>query len=768
MLNVPAPTREAGQRSLDLPSYFLRLIPAFSTPEWLLGEKWRAIVANQPVAVLCRDTLLAYVNALDWKIQARDSTKQDELSDEIEYYERGFEYEFGMDFADHIDWIGQDVLTIPFGGACEVIRENDAPDGRVLTVIPLDGATLFPTLSKIKPVGQRVLGYDIDTVYFPYYAINRIYLSPRPEIKREGWGLAPPEKIYLSLEMLRRGDIYYANLLLDTPEAGILDLMDMEKESAEQWIESFRSLLSGIDPFKIPVLYEHEKDVKFIPFNRPPTEMMYNEISLKMAAYVAAGYGLSLGDLGMQASTSGGDTLSGSIRQERITRKSLLSVLKKKYRAYWNRLLPEGLEFTWIDYDDELNVQKGRALMSSITAFSQAIDKRIITPKEGRMQLKVSGLMTVNLPEEIDMSAFDLLPEANSPTRPGEIGNPVTPSQGGHGEPEIARSASEDAMGTILKVSFEGLVGRTTNTEIERLIRLIAPKIFRQVKGALKKLSGSQEVSRWNLWHEKALYGKGEEDVKIQKASDDEKFDKDLERDEWWLLDIDEEEIVAILSIAYIIALRNAAEEIVSDMYLAGVLESPTLDPNVVFRLVNEQVLKELAEKAALMVTNVNEGTKYYLRRMLVSGIRQGLTDAEIIAKIRAGVDIKEILDDNAFMQRVSTSVKTQIRGLTEVRIRSIVSFEVRSAEMNAWLKQFKALGLKQKLWKHNGSDIPCEVCQANIDVGDVPLDYKYESVFGSTEVPPAHPHEHCGITYNDEELKSLIRDGKFKVWTGD
>ena len=214
--------------------------------------------------------------------------------------------------------------------------------------------------------------------------------------------------------------------------------------------------------------------------------------------------------------------------------------------------------------------------------------------------------------------------------------------------------------------------------------------------------------------------------------------------------------------------MRNAAEEIVNDMYLAGELASPILDPNVVFRLTNKTVLEELSKYAARMVANVNDGTKYYLRRMLVSGIRQGLTQEDIIARIRAGVDIKEILDDNVFMQRVSETVKSQIRGLTEIRIRSIVSFEIRSAEMNAWLKQFKSMGLTQKRWIHYGTDIPCEVCQANIDVGDVPLDYKFESVFGATEVPPAHPHEHCGIVYNEEELKQLIRDGKFTIWTGE
>jgi hypothetical protein len=329
-------------------------------------------------------------------------------------------------------------------------------------------------------------------------------------------------------------------------------------------------------------------------------------------------------------------------------------------------------------------------------------------------------------------------------------------------------------MGLALQPVFDGIVGRATDERIERLVRLIAPKIFAQVKGALTNLSSVQELSRWGFLHEEALYDdittvtENKEVAEIQKVADDTKLDKDLDRDQWWLLDVDEDEIIAILSAAYIVALRSAAEQMVNDMYLAGVLESPTIDPNVVFRLVNEATIEELAQTAALMVANVNEGTKYYLRRMIVSGIRRGLTEQEIIAKIRAGVDINEILDDNLFMRKVADSVKSQIRDLTEYRIRSIVSFEIRSAETQAWLKQFKSMGLTQKRWKHFGSDIPCPVCQENIDVGDVPLDYKFESVFGSVDVPLAHPHCHCGITYNKAELETLIRDGKFIIWTGD
>ena len=74
---------------------------------------------------------------------------------------------------------------------------------------------------------------DINTVvYFKPEEAARILLTPRPELRMKGYSMPPPERIYLALTLLFRGDQYYANLLLDTPPAGVLDLIDMQKEDA--------------------------------------------------------------------------------------------------------------------------------------------------------------------------------------------------------------------------------------------------------------------------------------------------------------------------------------------------------------------------------------------------------------------------------------------------------------------------------------------------------------------------------------------------------
>jgi hypothetical protein len=390
---------------------------------------------RQPVAMDCRETLISNVLSLDWKIEPIDSEQRDELKDTIKYYTKLFTYNGDYDYSEIIEWIGRDLLDLPFGGAAEIGREGDDPTGKVLWINLLDGGTLFPSLNQDYPVGQRIKEFADATVYFPYYAIARVYMSPRTEIKRWGWGMPPPEKIYLALEMLNRGDIYYAGLMLDTPQVGVLDLMDMSKDSAEKWIDSWKTLLGGVDPFKIPVLYEHEKKAEFIPFTRSPTEIMFDSAVAKYAALVASGYGMSLSDIGYSAKTNGGETLAGTIRQERQTRRTGLTRVKRKLEYFFDKILPEELYFKFIDLDDEQSVAKGRARLADATAWAQYIDKGMFTAQEARLQVMADGLVTISIPEEIPPEAAKAMKDKlASPERPSMLGRPIAPSSGGQGE----------------------------------------------------------------------------------------------------------------------------------------------------------------------------------------------------------------------------------------------------------------------------------------------------------------------------------------------
>jgi hypothetical protein len=169
---------------------------------------------------------------------------------------------------------------------------------------------------------------------------------------------------------------------------------------------------------------------------------MFGQVTAKYAALVASAYGVSPSDINFAATGNGGETLAGSIRQERKTRRMGLARAEKKLKYFFDRLLPEGLMFSWVDVDDELSVALGRARLASITAAGLAVDKRIVTPKEARLQLIADGLYNISMPEDIPEDEFDILQDTNpmlqqqpfGAKRPGMLGTQVPPSSGGQGE----------------------------------------------------------------------------------------------------------------------------------------------------------------------------------------------------------------------------------------------------------------------------------------------------------------------------------------------
>ena len=495
------PSREKGQRSLD-PMFLNRYAPAWSRPYWQNAAFWRSVVLNLPVAIDCREFIIGYVASLEWKIEPKDSAQREELKDEILYYtdlfeSGGYAEDSGWDYLKMIEWGLQDALDLPFGSAFETIRSPDNADGKVVKIIPIDGGTLFPTRDKKWPIVQRLQDYPTRPVVFPAHAINRYYYSPRNEIQMEGWGMSPPEKIFLAINMLSNGDNYYWKFMTDTPEAGILDLMDMDQESAVDWVSSFRELWTGLDPFKIPVLYEHEQAAKFISFGKDPNSIDYANTYHRYVILTCAGYGISPSDIGFPSvGGGGGQTLAGSIRDERRTGRSMIARTKKMLQYWFNRMLPKTLKFTWIDLDDEVSVALGRARLANATAMGQLIKDKVFTQKEARLQILADGLWSTPVPEDIPEDEFIDLTPAGATERPGMLGSPINPSQGGKGE--IAQRSYFD---TVVKSEVD-----LSDDEIKKLALTIAPAMIEELSTTLEKLDDS-EIVNWVRWHNEVLWG---------------------------------------------------------------------------------------------------------------------------------------------------------------------------------------------------------------------------------------------------------------------
>jgi len=501
----PEPSRNKGERNVD-PLFLQRPFYNWNAPAWTEAKYWRAAVEQQEICMICRETLIASILALDWKIEPRDSSQRDELKEEIKYYTKFLSDTGDYKYSEIIEWIGADYLDLPFGAGVELGRMGDDPEGRVVWLELLDGTTLFPTLNSDWPVGQYVPEGGQNPVYFPKHAVNRIYMSPRSELKRKGWGMPPPEKIFMALNMISRGDLYYANLLLDTPEAGILDLIDMSRDSAEKWVDAWRKMLAGIDPYKIPVIYEHTQQAQWIPFTRPPQELMFTDALNHYIAVVTSGYGLTPGDIGITA--AGGRTLAGAIRDDRKAKRNGYSRAKIKIREFFDSLLPQTLRFRLIDLDDEVSVALSRSRLGNATAWNSLIQMGAFSAQEARQQTIADGLVSSIIQEEIPKEVKDLQQQKLdnqklAAERPSMLGRPVSPSQGGWGE-AAARSQFKSWLDSIRD---------TKDVYIQRLIYIAFPGALSQLRGAMIGLDDENLIYDWIITQNEALLGREGEDV---------------------------------------------------------------------------------------------------------------------------------------------------------------------------------------------------------------------------------------------------------------
>lgn len=628
-------TKKPGQISAtggDLSgNYLVRQMPIWNNPQWLTADVWRAFVRKQPVAVLCREAITNYLISLDWAITSRDSEKQDELKEEIQYYtrlfERGHAYYTSLDFTSHIEWIIKDLFDLPFGAASEIGRENNDPDGKVVWVRPLDAGTLAPTLDDNYPVVQHFPNYQ--PVVFPREFISRIFLSPRTEIQREGWGMPPPERIYLAMEMLNRGDSYYSQLLLNTPEAGILDLMDMDKESATEWVTAFKDLLYGINPLKIPVLYEHTSEAKWIPFGKLPSEILYNDVTNRYITIVTSGYGLSPSDIGFASSSNGGETLAGSIRQERASARSGKALAKKKVQTYWENILPEYLQFDWIDFDDEKNVALSRARMANANAAQLWIGSQIFSPDEIRRQSIADGMFTISIPETLDRTSVEWPTNAlryigkqsnEGKTGSNEIGNPKAVSAGGQGNVKAQQIISRNRAKIEVSLSKALYSGN-------------------QILGALLNSvkNDKNNFEEWEQTFENAVIGKSRMDLVSETVIDDtfNELASVLERAEW--LD------------TVSVELANLAVDSVNERNLSSWRTMATKQAEQDFILgKSDTLLPDLSEPGVDVKSTSNELVFSIKRSLLEKLVPTSILVAQkSIGKYKYSLDVTDITDNN-------------------------------------------------------------------------------------------------------------------------
>jgi len=164
--------------------------------------------------------------------------------------------------------------------------------------------------------------------------------------------------------------------------------------------------------------------------------------------------------------------------------------------------------------------------------------------------------------------------------------------------------------------------------------------------------------------------------------------------------------------------------ELVFDVYLvtgngAGASALRSLRIPGGFELRGDRVLRELRQRAARQVADIDEFSQRRIRELLARGIERGAHPFEIARDLR-----REFSE---------WSVR---------RARNIARTETAWAWSSVTHESFLRNGVTARRWESIQSD-PGEQCAVNEDAGDVPIDEAFPS---GHDYPPAHPSCRCAV----------------------
>ena len=297
-------------RAIQTPAvYITRSVFRFWDPTGFSPDQWR-LIAREPVNKMAQGFIKRELAALEWEIVS--SRKDDSRIDD---YTDGWDdiFDDGDGFIIWMTRMVDDACTLTFGAIAEVGR-----DGEDLAWIhSVDGGTVLPTYDKRAPYVQVNPDNWTDRIYFKKRQVARLRINGRPEIHFREYQLSPTEEAFMAIEALSKIYLYYLQELSDTPAMGILDVMDMTQDEALAWAKTFREMMEGTDPLKIPLLYDHNIPAKWIPFNRSPADLNIPEQFKRFAEICLAKYGLSIGDLRLfeHESTKAGERVSQMVTE---------------------------------------------------------------------------------------------------------------------------------------------------------------------------------------------------------------------------------------------------------------------------------------------------------------------------------------------------------------------------------------------------------------------------------------------------------------------
>lgn len=391
-------TKKPTQKSVlyidSAPYQVLNRVPSFLT-----SERWR-MTAAEPTNAAYQGHLIRALK-LSYKFVPRrgEDPKSAKITQIVDYYNELFE---------RSNWdvmkaaFEKDSYDLPFGGALEIGWWPDNafggkfPAGYPAWIVQVDAGTM--AINQARSNGKypfcQIDPNDTQRIIpFQKREIARLIYLPQTSLRLRGYQRSPVEQNFAIIQALARLFEYDMKTLSDTPIAGILDLADFSEADAIEWAKGFQEMMSGIESIKIPILYEHEKPARFIPFG--DTQRDSKEQWKHYAEKCGNPYGLTIGSLGLYEHDR---TLAGA-RIQRITtqRTGVGGFAWDEKNAINRQLFPPGcpVKFDWDVPEIEDVVKRRQAEGIRIAYLGQMVQAGALKPEDMLEQSIEDDIFTI-------------------------------------------------------------------------------------------------------------------------------------------------------------------------------------------------------------------------------------------------------------------------------------------------------------------------------------------------------------------------------------
>lgn len=466
-------------------------------------------------------------------------------------------------------------MTLPMAGNSEVVP--DETTGILGGLYHVDGATLYPTYERDIPYVQINPYNTVERIYFVRGDIMRLILQPRSELQRKPFQEAPVESAFVGIEALSRMYVYYLKQLTDTPIAGILDVMDMTQDEAQQWAENFREMLNGVDPLKMPLLYDHVKPARLIPFGRSPTDLALGENFKRFAEIVVSSFGLSIGDLRLFEHER---TLAGAEASQRVTARSGIGYYAQAVEDMLNRIVlmtsMTGFKFKFklgMTGEEQAEAQLAATRVQMLTSLAGP-STPLLKPEDAQKQLEAWKIIDIAL--------------SGVPAAPGLEGMGDVMGGGGGGEEQYGDvgAAPDESGGPQIGEESGGGYDVFNKTLVSSIFGSRGPIVNTEVTDSFLKLltEAYNQINSENVL-----------DV------------------EWYKIPDISHEISCILIDVYDQAALDEIVDIQQRGYVMGStnrLESPVIQ----FRLSDSDKIREIENRSQKILDFIDEGSAQYVK----------------------------------------------------------------------------------------------------------------------------------------------------------